>query len=57
MWRTRQFAALILCAGLIGYVLVLNGPVASPKYRLPVEPILNVLTGAGFALLVRRKAA
>ena len=57
LWRTRQFAALILCAGLIGYVLVLNGPVASPKYRLPVEPILNVLTGAGFALIMRRKTA
>jgi len=57
LWRTGQSAALILCAALIAYVLVLNGPVASPKYRLPVEPILNVLTGAGFALLARRKAA
>ena len=55
--RMRQFAALTLCAGLIGYVLLLNGPVASPKYRLPVEPILNVLTGAGFALITRRKTA
>lgn len=57
LWRTRRLTALILCAGLIAYVLVLNGPVASPKYRLPIEPILNVLTGAGFALIARRKTA
>jgi 4-amino-4-deoxy-L-arabinose transferase-like glycosyltransferase len=55
LWRTSEIAALLFCAALIGYVLAINGPVASPKYRLPVEPILNVLTGAGFALLTRRK--
>lgn len=57
LWRTGRMAALILCAALIAYVLVLNGPVASPKYRLPIEPILNVLTGAGLAVIVRRKTA
>jgi 4-amino-4-deoxy-L-arabinose transferase-like glycosyltransferase len=57
LWRTRQISALILCGALIAYVLVLNGPVASPKYRLPIEPILDVLTGAGFALITRRKTA
>jgi hypothetical protein len=53
--RTRHMTALVFCAAWIAYVLVINGPVASPKYRLPIEPVLNVLTGAGFALIVRRK--
>jgi hypothetical protein len=37
-----------------GFILAANGPVASPKYRLPIEPVLCVLTGAGIALLRRR---
>ncbi len=39
-----------------GFILAANGPVASPKYRLPIEPVLCVLTGAGIALLRRRNA-
>ena len=31
-----------------GYILAINGPVASPKYRFPIEPVLAVLTGAGY---------
>jgi hypothetical protein len=54
--RTGHLAALLLCAGWIAYVLLINGPVASPKYRLPIEPVLAVMTGAGFALITRRKA-
>jgi 4-amino-4-deoxy-L-arabinose transferase-like glycosyltransferase len=41
------------------YVLAVNGPVASPKYRLPLEPAFAVMTGAGFVLLrdrYRRRA-
>jgi 4-amino-4-deoxy-L-arabinose transferase-like glycosyltransferase len=37
-----------------GFILAANGPVASPKYRLPMEPVLCVLIGAGIALLRRR---
>lgn len=37
-----------------GFILAANGPVASPKYRLPLEPVLCVLTGAGIVLLRRR---
>lgn len=37
-----------------GFILAANGPVASPKYRLPIEPVLCVFTGAGIALLRRR---
>jgi hypothetical protein len=41
------------------YVLAVNGPVASPKYRLPLEPAFAVMTGAGFVVLrdrYRRRA-
>ena len=38
-----------------GFILAANGPVASPKYRLPIEPVLCVLSGAGFALLRGRR--
>lgn len=30
-----------------GFILAANGPIASPKYRLPIEPVLCVLMGAG----------
>ena len=40
----------------IGFILVTNGPISSPKYRLPIEPLLCVLTGAGYAALRSRRA-
>ncbi len=55
--RGANVAGLLLLAGWAGYVLLLNGPVASPKYRLPLEPVLAVLTGAGFAAFGRRRSA
>jgi len=41
--RAAPWAAVfaLLC---IGYFLALNGPVGSPKYRLPFEPVLIILT-------------
>jgi 4-amino-4-deoxy-L-arabinose transferase-like glycosyltransferase len=52
-------AASILVVLWVSFVLAVNGPVASPKYRLPVEPALCLLTGAGFVALrdwwLRRK--
>lgn len=47
---------LLLLAGWCMYILAANGPVASPKYRLPMEPVLAVLTGAGVSLLLRRRS-
>jgi 4-amino-4-deoxy-L-arabinose transferase-like glycosyltransferase len=44
-------AAAILVVLWVSFVLAVNGPVASPKYRLPVEPVLCLLTGAGFVAL------
>jgi 4-amino-4-deoxy-L-arabinose transferase-like glycosyltransferase len=38
------------------FILSANGPVASPKYRLPIEPVLCVLSGAGFVLLRGRRS-
>lgn len=49
--RTVNWPALFLAASWIGYILLVNGPVASPKYRLPLEPLFNVLTGAGLIAL------
>jgi hypothetical protein len=37
----------LLLIGLIVYVLALNGPVADPKYRIPMEPALLVLFAIG----------
>jgi 4-amino-4-deoxy-L-arabinose transferase-like glycosyltransferase len=45
-------AAAILVVLWVSFILAINGPVASPKYRLPVEPALCLLTGAGFVALL-----
>ncbi len=44
-------AATILIMLWVSFILAVNGPVASPKYRLPIEPALCVLTGAGFVAM------
>lgn len=50
--RERSALAPLLLLGLwSGFVLAINGPIASPKYRLPLEPPLMVLTGAGLCNL------
>jgi hypothetical protein len=41
--------AAFMAALCIGYFLMVNGPIGSPKYRLPFEPILILLVG--FALI------
>jgi hypothetical protein len=35
-------------AAWIGFVLAINGPIASAKYRAPMEPVLAVLIAAGW---------
>jgi 4-amino-4-deoxy-L-arabinose transferase-like glycosyltransferase len=45
--RAQDFAPLLLLAGWCLYILLINGPVAQPKHRLPLEPVLCVLSGAG----------
>ncbi len=51
--RTHPWAA-VLGAGVIAYFLVLNGPVGAPKYRLPMEPVLIVLSAMPLAWMARR---
>lgn len=53
--RRANWPALFLAASWIGYILLVNGPVASPKYRLPLEPLFNVLIGAGLIALRGRR--
>lgn len=50
----HQAAGMILLVGWCAFILLVNGPVASPKYRLPIEPVLMVFTGAGLCTLRRR---
>jgi hypothetical protein len=44
-------AVAMLFALWVGFILAISGPIASPKYRLPIEPVLAVLTGVGFCCL------
>jgi 4-amino-4-deoxy-L-arabinose transferase-like glycosyltransferase len=48
------FPVVLLFIAWTGYILLANGPIASPKYRLPLEPVFCILTGAGWATLMRR---
>ena len=57
MVRNRQDWPTVLLFGLwFFYILAVNGPVASPKYRLPIEPVLMVLAGAALSLRRRQSA-
>ena len=51
--RTLPWAA-VFAGGVLAYFLLLNGPVATPKYRLPMEPILIVLAAIPLARMVER---
>jgi 4-amino-4-deoxy-L-arabinose transferase-like glycosyltransferase len=46
--------ATLILAATIAYFLVLTGPVASPKYRIPLEPPLLILFGMGWAWMSDR---
>jgi hypothetical protein len=52
--RSMPWAALF-AGGVLAYFLVLNGPVASPRYRLPLEPVLLVLAALPLARLAERR--
>ena len=49
--RMQPWAA-AFAGGVLGYFLILNGPVAAPKYRMPMEPVLIVLAAIPLARLV-----
>jgi hypothetical protein len=43
----RNWYSLLFAGSWIVFLLLLDGPIASPKYRLPLESIFDVLTGTG----------
>ena len=49
MLAQRLPRAAVLAGGVLAYFLVLSGPVATPKYRLPMEPMLIVLAAIPLA--------
>ena len=51
--RTLPWAA-VFAGGVLAYFLLLNGPVATPKYRLPMEPVLIVLAAIPLTRLAER---
>jgi 4-amino-4-deoxy-L-arabinose transferase-like glycosyltransferase len=53
----KHLVPVLLLTGWCAFILLVNGPVASPKYRLPMEPALMILAGAGWALLRRPSRA
>jgi 4-amino-4-deoxy-L-arabinose transferase-like glycosyltransferase len=48
-WSKPWAAA--MAGAVLAYFLLLNGPVAAPKYRLPIEPVLIVLAAIPLAWL------
>jgi len=46
LWRRNRWAMIFAGLAML-YFLLVNGPVASPKYRLPIEPIMVILTALG----------
>ena len=52
--RTTPWAA-VFAAGVLAYFLLLNGPIAAPKYRLPMEPVLILLAAIPLARVAERK--
>ena len=54
--RSKPWAA-VLAGGVLAYFLLLNGPVAAPKYRLPMEPVLIVLAAIPLGWLTERRSA
>ena len=45
--RLLRWPGTLLFACWIGYILLISGPIASPKYRLPIEPPLAILFAMG----------
>ena len=46
--------ALLLLLGWVAFILLINGPIASAKYRLPIEPAMAVFFAQGFRVFVER---
>jgi hypothetical protein len=44
----------VLAGGILAYFLLVSGPIATPKYRLPMEPVLIVLAAIPLARIAER---
>lgn len=53
--RVMIWPAVFLATSWCGYILLVNGPIASPKYRLPLEPLFDVLSGVGLIAIRDRR--
>ena len=53
--RTLPWAA-VFSGGVLSYFLMVSGPIASAKYRLPMEPVLIVLCAIPLAALFRKSS-
>jgi hypothetical protein len=51
----RRLPTLLLLSW-VGFIILVSGPIASPKYRLPIEPALMVFAGAGWYGFRRRES-
>jgi 4-amino-4-deoxy-L-arabinose transferase-like glycosyltransferase len=47
----------VFAGGVLAYFLLVNGPIATPKYRLPMEPVLIVLTAIPLGRFVTRRSS
>jgi 4-amino-4-deoxy-L-arabinose transferase-like glycosyltransferase len=56
LFRPENLAGVMLLSSWVVYILLVNGPIASPKYRLPIESVLAVLAAAGYCALKSRRA-
>ena len=53
--RREALLPMLILVAWSGFILAISGPIASPKYRLPIEPVLSVFAGAGYVALARRR--
>jgi 4-amino-4-deoxy-L-arabinose transferase-like glycosyltransferase len=59
-WRLRKFhwsPAGWLIAGTTCAFILVGGPASEPRFRTPVEPLLNIAGGAGLCMLANRRKA
>lgn len=52
--RPAHWRAVLVFFLVVGFFAMLAGPLASARYRVPAEPFLLLLGGAGFAALIRQ---
>ncbi|MGE4218168.1 MAG: ArnT family glycosyltransferase [Alphaproteobacteria bacterium] len=55
MLLRRDLPLALLSAALVGYFLLITGPVAAPKYRIPFEPVLILTCAIGLAAVIDRQ--